>query len=101
MLRQALAAGVQTESVQVVALALEKLADAVYLRNETAARQLFSLAQEMRRVSGVTVQPVDQADHALLAARLQRVLAAAPVIPAIAEGIQLNWRAIHAEIEAV
>lgn len=101
VLRQALAAGVQTESVQVVALALEKLADAVYPRNETAAGQLFSLAQEMRRVSGVTVQPVDQADHALLAARLQRVLAAAPVIPAIAEGIQLNWRAIHAEIEAV
>lgn len=100
VLRQALTAGLQAESVPVVASALEKLADAVYARNKVAAGQLFNLAQQMRQVSGVAVQPVDQADHARLAGRLQQAPAPAHAIPPIAAGMRLEWRAIHAAIES-
>jgi len=99
VLRQALAAGLQVESAQVVTSALEKLAGAVYARAGVTAGRLFRLAQEMRLASGVTVQPVDQADYAHLAGRLQHVSAPTHAIPLIAEGIRLDWCAIHTAIK--
>jgi len=99
VLRQALAAGLQVESAQVVTSALEKLAGAVYARAGVTAGRLFRLAQEMRLASGVTVQPVDQADYAHLAGRLQHVSAPTHAIPPIAEGIRLDWCAIHTDIK--
>lgn len=101
MLRQALAAGLRAESVQVVVPALEKLAGAVHARAEAAAQRLFSLAQTMREVSGVSVQPVDQADYAHLAGRLQQASPPSFATPPIVEGMRLNWPAIDAAIETI
>ena len=101
MLRQALIAGLQCESVQVVASALEKLASALFVRDSGTAGRLFRLAQKMRLVSGVTVQPVDQADYADLAARLQQVSVTANGTLPVVEGVYLDWHAIHTVIEAM
>lgn len=98
VLRQALAAGLQAESAQVVTSALEKLAGALYGRDSSAAVRLFSLARALRQVSGVAVQPVDQADYADLAARVQQAAAPAVAPPPIADGLHLDWRAVHAAI---
>jgi len=91
VLKQALMAGLQIESAQVVASALEKLADAVLERNAAVAGRLFGLAQGLRQASGATVQPVDQHDYARLAARLQ---------PASAPASRLDWRTLRAAVES-
>ncbi|HHW86425.1 MAG TPA: XRE family transcriptional regulator [Chloroflexi bacterium] len=101
VLRPALATGLQTESAQVVASALEKLADALVGRDVAAAGRLFGIAQGVRRASGVTVQPVDQEDHARLAAQLQQASAPTKVLPVGAIGSRLDWRAICNAIEAI
>lgn len=91
VLRQALAAGLDAESVQVVAPALEKLAGVLADRDGAAAGRLFGLAQGLRQASGVTVQPVDQDDYARLAAALP----AARDEAANAAGARLDWAAIR------
>ena len=54
VLRQSLAAGLRAENVQVVALALEKLADLLAVRDSERAGHLFGLAQGLRQASGVS-----------------------------------------------
>ena len=98
VLRQSLASGLQAESVQVVAPALEKLAGVLAAQDGTTAGQLFSLALGLRQASGVTVQPVDQADHDQLAERLQPLLAAHGCADAVALGARLQWPAICAAL---
>ena len=98
VLRQSLASGLQAESVQVVAPALEKLAGVLAARDGTTAGQLFSLALGLRQASGVTVQPVDQADHDQLTERLQPLLAAHGCADAVALGARLQWPAIRAAL---
>jgi predicted ATPase/DNA-binding XRE family transcriptional regulator len=91
VLRQALAAGLQAESVQVVAPALEKLAGVLALRDGATAGRCFGLAQTLRQASGVAVQPVDQEDYARLAAQVD----AAPTGVAITVGGRIDWAAIR------
>ena len=101
VLRRALAAGLQVESAQVVASALEKLADALSGRDAPAAGRLFSLAQAVRQASGVTVQPVDREDYDHLVARLQQIAAPADALSGSETGTPLNWHAICRAIEAI
>ncbi len=101
VLRQSLAAGLQAENVQVVALALEKLADLLAVRDSERAGQLFGLAQGLRQASGVTVQPVDQADYDRLAERLQPLLQLPGCAEAVALGARLQWPAICAALAAL
>jgi predicted ATPase/DNA-binding XRE family transcriptional regulator len=100
-LRRALASGLQAESAQVVAAALEKLAGVLCDRNITGAGRLFSLAQGVRQASGVTVQPVDRQDYARLAEQLQSVLEPENVMNPIAEEGRINWRAIQTSAQAI
>lgn len=95
LLRQALASGLQTESAQVVASALEKLADALAGRDAAAAGRLFGLAQGVRQASGVAVQPVDQDDYARLSTRLQ---SAPTTAPTGATGSRLGWCTLRAAV---
>ena len=101
VLCQSLAAGLQAENVQVVALALEKLADLLAVRDSERAGQLFGLAQGLRQASGVTVQPVDQADYDRLAERLQPLLQLPGCAEAVALGARLQWPAICAALAAL
>lgn len=101
LLRQALTAGLQAESAPVVAPALEKLAGVLCDRAGADARRIFTLAQEIRQVSGVTVQPVDQEDYA----RLVRLLPSLPdtvseMHTSVADGLRLDWHTIRTSIEA-
>jgi predicted ATPase/DNA-binding XRE family transcriptional regulator len=97
MLRQSLAAGLQAESVQVVAPALEKLAGALARRDGATAGRYFGLAQGLRQASGVTVQPADLGDYDRLVAQL----AAAPTGAANNAGGRIDWPAIRTAVASV
>ena len=97
MLRESLAAGLQAESVQVVASALEKLAGALAMRDGATAGRCFSLAQGLRQASGVTVQPADLGDYDRLVAQL----AAAPTGAANTGGGRIDWPAIRTAVASV
>ena len=101
VLRQSLAAGLRAENVQVVALALEKLADLLAVRDSERAGHLFGLAQGLRQASGVAVQPVDQADKERLAERMQPLLQSPGYAAAVALGARLQWPAISAALAAL
>ncbi len=101
VLQRALASGLQAESAQVVAAALEKLAGVLCDRNIAGAGRLFSLAQGVRRASGVAVQPVDRQDYARLAEQLQPVLESEKVMNPIAQEAHINWRAIQTSAQAI
>jgi predicted ATPase/DNA-binding XRE family transcriptional regulator len=101
MLRQSLESGLQAESVQVVAPALEKLAEVLAERDNESAGRLFSLALRLRQASGVTVQPVDQADYDRLADRLHPRLQASGCTDAVVLGARLQWPAIRDDVGAI
>lgn len=87
VLRRALAAGLQSESAQVVASALERLAGVLKPRNVVAAGRLFSLAQGLRYASGVGVQPVDRNDYD----HLMTGLSESPDSEAYNIGVRMDW----------
>jgi predicted ATPase len=97
VLRQALAAGLDAESVPVVAPALEKLAGVLAPRDGATAGRCFSLAQALRQASGVAVQPADQGDYDRLVAQF----GAAPLCAALAGGGRIDWHAIRAAVAGV
>ena len=99
-LRQALAAGLQAESVQIVAPALEKLAGVLSAREPASARRCFGLAQGLRQASGVAVQPVDEADHARLAASLPPAGPSAEEQADFTVSAPLDWEAVRALVRA-
>lgn len=101
VLRQSLESGLQAESVQVVAPALEKLAEVLAERDSESAGRLFGLALGLRQASGVTVQPVDQADYDRLADRLRSRLGTPGAAVTAALGARLQWPAIRAEVGAI
>jgi len=93
--RQSLAAGLHIESAQVVALALEKLADLVERRDPAGPAPLFGCAEGLRHSADITIQPVDQADHDALRQRLQSALDGAEYRAAFDIGARQNWQAIR------
>ncbi len=95
-LRRSLEAGLQAESAQVVAPALEKLAD-VFARRDTAqAVRLFGCAEGLRHASGFAIQPVDQADHDKLHQELCDLIDTADYPAAFAIGARQEWETIRA-----
>ena len=101
VLRQSLASGLQAESVQVVAPALEKLAEVLAERDSESAGRLFGFALGLRQASGVIVQPVDQADYDRLADRLRSRLRAPGAAVTATVSARLQWSAIRADVGAI
>ncbi|MFO7633181.1 MAG: hypothetical protein R6W76_11605, partial [Caldilinea sp.] len=101
ILHQSLASGLQAESAQVVAPALEKLADVLVEQQAESGQRLFGLAQGLRQRSGVTVQPVDQADHDRTAARCAPDRESPLYLQAAALGARMDWRALHNALDSI
>jgi predicted ATPase/transcriptional regulator with XRE-family HTH domain len=97
VLRQALAAGLDAESVPVVAPALEKLAGVLAPRDGATAGRCFGLAQALRQASGVAVQPADLEDYDRLVAQF----GATPAGAALTGGGRIDWHAIRAAAAGV
>lgn len=93
--RQSLAAGLHIESAQVVAIALEKLADLFDRRGAAGSAPFFGCAEGLRHSADITIQPVDQADHDALRRRLHGALDGAEYRAAFDIGARQNWQAIR------
>jgi len=98
-LRRSLDAGLRAESAQVVAPALEKLADVFARRDSTQAVRLFGCAEGLRHASGFAIQPVDQADHDKLHQELLGMLGTPDYHAAFTAGARQEWETIRALVE--
>ena len=98
-LRRSLDAGLRAESAQVVAPALEKLADVFARRDSTRAVRLFGCAEGLRHASGFAIQPVDQADHDKLHQELLGMLGTPDYHAAFTAGARQEWETIRALVE--
>jgi tetratricopeptide (TPR) repeat protein len=94
-LRRSLDAGLQAESVQVVAPALEKLAQVFLARDPAAAARLMGVATGLRYSTTISVQPVDRHDHAQLVQALQGMVDTPAYRAFFTVGASKDWPAIR------
>jgi len=97
-LRRSLEAGLNAESAQVVAPALEKLAYVLLKRERGPAAHLMGLAEGLRHSTAISVQPVDQYDREQVMQALRALVETSAYRAAYDLGASQDWLAIRGAI---